>query len=167
MPARIRNCWAVVRCSRMRTCLRSSSNPISWPATIHTDAMACVCSTTGLCSGGGAATKRKTRLNDIVPRFKELLTFAGKRIRRFTASNYRFSCAAYYLLACTDPFCDTACANIDDAMPVARCAAFCYWRAPTCRDVCGHGGIGRRATLRSLWAKARGSSSLLGRTRSF
>jgi hypothetical protein len=32
---------------------------------------------------------------------------------------------------------------------------------------CGHGGIGRRATLRSLWAKARGSSSLLGRTSPF
>ncbi len=32
-------------------------------------------------------------------------------------------------------------------------------------SACGHGGIGRRATLRSLWAKARGSSSLLGRTR--
>ena len=31
--------------------------------------------------------------------------------------------------------------------------------------MCGHGGIGRRATLRSLWAKARGSSSLLGRTK--
>ncbi len=30
--------------------------------------------------------------------------------------------------------------------------------------LCGHGGIGRRATLRSLWAKARGSSSLLDRT---
>jgi hypothetical protein len=29
---------------------------------------------------------------------------------------------------------------------------------------CGHGGIGRRATLRSLWPKGRGSSSLLGRT---
>ncbi len=30
--------------------------------------------------------------------------------------------------------------------------------------MCGRGGIGRRATLRSLWAKARGSSSLLDRT---
>ena len=30
---------------------------------------------------------------------------------------------------------------------------------------CGRGGTGRRATLRSLWAKARGSSSLLDRTR--
>jgi hypothetical protein len=29
---------------------------------------------------------------------------------------------------------------------------------------CGHGGTGRRATLRSLWPKGRGSSSLLGRT---
>ena len=29
---------------------------------------------------------------------------------------------------------------------------------------CGRGGTGRRATLRSLWAKARGSSSLLDRT---
>ena len=32
-------------------------------------------------------------------------------------------------------------------------------------DLCGRGGTGRRATLRSLWAKARGSSSLLDRTR--
>lgn len=31
--------------------------------------------------------------------------------------------------------------------------------------MCGRGGTGRRATLRSLWAKARGSSSLLDRTR--
>src|SRR5690606_13156933 len=30
---------------------------------------------------------------------------------------------------------------------------------------CGRGGTGRRATLRSLWAKARGSSSLLDRTK--
>ena len=30
---------------------------------------------------------------------------------------------------------------------------------------CGRGGTGRRASLRSLWAKARGSSSLLDRTR--
>ena len=30
--------------------------------------------------------------------------------------------------------------------------------------MCGRGGTGRRATLRSLWAKARGSSSLLDRT---
>ena len=29
---------------------------------------------------------------------------------------------------------------------------------------CGRGGTGRRATLRSLWANARGSSSLLDRT---
>ena len=33
------------------------------------------------------------------------------------------------------------------------------------RRFSGRGGIGRRATLRSLWAKARGSSSLLDRTR--
>src|SRR5687767_10098664 len=32
--------------------------------------------------------------------------------------------------------------------------------------MCGRGGTGRRATLRSLWAKARGSSSLLDRTNS-
>ena len=31
--------------------------------------------------------------------------------------------------------------------------------------VCGRGGTGRRATLRSLWANARGSSSLLDRTK--
>ena len=30
---------------------------------------------------------------------------------------------------------------------------------------CGRGGTGRRATLRSLWANARGSSSLLARTK--
>ena len=30
--------------------------------------------------------------------------------------------------------------------------------------MCGRGGIGRRAALRSLWANPRGSSSLLGRT---
>ena len=30
--------------------------------------------------------------------------------------------------------------------------------------MCGRGGIGRRAALRSLWGKTRGSSSLLGRT---
>ncbi len=30
---------------------------------------------------------------------------------------------------------------------------------------CGRGGTGRRATLRSLWANARGSSSLLDRTK--
>ena len=29
---------------------------------------------------------------------------------------------------------------------------------------CGRGGIGRRAALRALWARARGSSSLLDRT---
>ncbi len=33
--------------------------------------------------------------------------------------------------------------------------------------MCGRGGIGRRAALRSLWGKTRGSSSLLGRTNSF
>ncbi len=33
------------------------------------------------------------------------------------------------------------------------------------RRFSGRGGIGRRATLRSLWAKARGSSSLLDRTK--
>ena len=32
---------------------------------------------------------------------------------------------------------------------------------------CGRGGTGRRATLRSLWANARGSSSLLDRTKQF
>ena len=31
-------------------------------------------------------------------------------------------------------------------------------------SVCGRGGTGRRATLRSLWPKGRGSSSLLDRT---
>ena len=31
--------------------------------------------------------------------------------------------------------------------------------------MCGRGGIGRRAALRSLWGKTRGSSSLLGRTK--
>ena len=30
--------------------------------------------------------------------------------------------------------------------------------------ICGRGGTGRRAALRSLWGKTRGSSSLLGRT---
>ena len=30
--------------------------------------------------------------------------------------------------------------------------------------MCGRGGIGRRAALRSLWGNTRGSSSLLGRT---
>ncbi len=30
--------------------------------------------------------------------------------------------------------------------------------------MCGRGGIGRRAALRSLWGKLRGSSSLLDRT---
>ena len=30
--------------------------------------------------------------------------------------------------------------------------------------MCGRGGTGRRATLRSLWPKGRGSSSLLDRT---
>ena len=30
--------------------------------------------------------------------------------------------------------------------------------------MCGRGGIGRRAALRSLWGKTRGSSSLLDRT---
>ena len=34
-------------------------------------------------------------------------------------------------------------------------------------SVCGRGGIGRRAALRSLWGKTRGSSSLLDRTRQF
>ncbi len=33
--------------------------------------------------------------------------------------------------------------------------------------MCGRGGTGRRATLRSLWPKGRGSSSLLDRTISF
>ena len=33
--------------------------------------------------------------------------------------------------------------------------------------MCGRGGIGRRATLRSLWPKGRGSSSLLDRTIQF
>ena len=31
-------------------------------------------------------------------------------------------------------------------------------------DMCGRGGTGRRAALRSLWEKSRGSSSLLDRT---
>ena len=31
--------------------------------------------------------------------------------------------------------------------------------------MCGRGGIGRRAALRSLWGNTRGSSSLLGRTK--
>ena len=31
--------------------------------------------------------------------------------------------------------------------------------------MCGRGGTGRRATLRSLWPKGRGSSSLLDRTK--
>src|ERR1700748_473721 len=31
-------------------------------------------------------------------------------------------------------------------------------------QTCGRGGIGRRAALRSLWGKLRGSSSLLDRT---
>ncbi len=30
--------------------------------------------------------------------------------------------------------------------------------------ICGRGGIGIRATLRSLWGKTRGSSNLLDRT---
>ena len=30
--------------------------------------------------------------------------------------------------------------------------------------ICGRGGTGRRAALRSLWGKTRGSSSLLDRT---
>ena len=34
-----------------------------------------------------------------------------------------------------------------------------------CSTRCGRGGTGRRATLRSLWANARGSSSLLDRTK--
>src|SRR5512139_3301297 len=42
------------------------------------------------------------------------------------------------------------------------------WAAPLRHALpfheCGRGGTGRRATLRSLWAKARGSSSLLDRT---
>ena len=47
-------------------------------------------------------------------------------------------------------------------------ARSCLGTAParSCR-FSGRGGIGRRATLRSLWAKARGSSSLLDRTRQF
>jgi hypothetical protein len=36
--------------------------------------------------------------------------------------------------------------------------------ASICSDQCGRGGIGRRAALRSLWPKGRGSSSLLDRT---
>ncbi len=37
----------------------------------------------------------------------------------------------------------------------------CYLHCP---GACGRGGIGRRAALRSLWGKPRGSSSLLDRT---
>ena len=33
-------------------------------------------------------------------------------------------------------------------------------------DICGRGGIGRRAALRALWGKTRGSSNLLDRTKS-
>ena len=63
------------------------------------------------------------------------------------------------------PNCDSDCRNDGKRKAVARAEALCYGRSPTCRGMCGHGGIGRRATLRSLWAKARGSSSLLGRTK--
>src|SRR5436190_15705983 len=40
------------------------------------------------------------------------------------------------------------------------------WRreAAPSATTCGRGGIGRRAALRSLWGKLRGSSSLLDRT---
>ena len=38
---------------------------------------------------------------------------------------------------------------------------------PTGSTMCGRGGIGRRAALRSLWGNTRGSSSLLDRTKIF
>tara|TARA_B100001123_G_scaffold399240_1_gene484062 strand:- start:184 stop:354 length:171 start_codon:yes stop_codon:yes gene_type:complete len=34
-------------------------------------------------------------------------------------------------------------------------------------DFCGCGGTGRRAALRALWVKSRGSSILLGRTKNY
>ena len=51
--------------------------------------------------------------------------------------------------------------------PTALLMAAAYLRAARFSFLlmCGRGGTGRRATLRSLWAKARGSSSLLDRTR--
>ena len=54
---------------------------------------------------------------------------------------------------------------------IARCRAFATGRAlpvvalpASYLMTCGRGGTGRRAALRSLWPKGRGSSSLLDRT---
>ena len=55
------------------------------------------------------------------------------------------------------------CALPSDLLEAAPCQR--RWGViPAVFHGCGRGGTGRRATLRSLWAKARGSSSLLGRT---
>ena len=49
--------------------------------------------------------------------------------------------------------------NTDVASGALSIRSFTFWSSR-----CGRGGTGRRATLRSLWANARGSSSLLDRT---
>jgi hypothetical protein len=59
------------------------------------------------------------------------------------------------------------CQNRAIALSIVNCYGRSAYQKPGDRQdetVCGRGGTGRRATLRSLWAKARGSSSLLGRT---
>src|SRR6202521_2132408 len=49
------------------------------------------------------------------------------------------------------------------SITVAMISWICYTRLLL---ACGRGGTGRRAALRSLWGKLRGSSSLLDRTSS-
>ncbi len=64
---------------------------------------------------------------------------------------------------CTQPERQSACTRPGPLLGARSYRGAADWPAPA-NPECGRGGTGRRATLRSLWAKARGSSSLLDRT---
>ncbi len=80
------------------------------------------------------------------------------RVRSVASKTHRFSTFRKIAARCGQGACSGHTALLR-ARSYPAGALSSPWR------LCGRGGTGRRATLRSLWAKARGSSSLLDRTK--
>ena len=106
--------------------------------------------------GGGAAEVRRNRGHEKEQRAQHDARHNLMRAAWLAACLPLFQNGPIAAAACC-PLPAWICFARGRALPRAALAALPFHE-------CGRGGTGRRATLRSLWAKARGSSSLLDRT---
>ena len=121
------------------------------PEMIRTVALAWATTGPGRRSGEGPAASAAAAASVNIMRRVTLFVKNGKR-RGKDCSDMEHSTAAV----------DRHCAGQTALLGAAPCQ--CRRSSPASLMTCGRGGTGRRAALRSLWPKGRGSSSLLDRT---